>query len=101
METGAAHPGFLMIDSPQKNLGRGGGTLDAVIADAVAIDDFYHHLSVWLADRGAKAQLIIADNSPPLLAEGDVVARYSRNEDQPPYGLIEDETSAEPEEVTR
>ncbi|MFJ1610433.1 DNA recombination protein RecN [Streptomyces sp. NPDC088253] len=102
VETGAAHPGFLMIDSPQKNLGHGGGgTLDAVIADAVAIDDFYHHLSVWLAARGAKAQLIIADNSPPLLAEGDVVARYSRNEDQPPYGLIEDETSAEPEEVTR
>ncbi|MER6354655.1 DNA recombination protein RecN [Streptomyces sp. NPDC001634] len=99
VETSAAHPGFLMIDSPQKNLGHGVGTLDAVIADAVAIDDFYHHLSVWLADRGAKAQLIIVDNSPPLLAEGSVVARYSRNEDQPPYGLIEDETSAEPEEA--
>lgn len=95
IETGAAHPGFLMIDSPQKNLGHGGGgTLDAVFADAVAIDDFYHHLSTWLANRGAQAQLIIADNSPPLLAEGDVVVRYSRSEDRPPYGLIEDETSA-------
>ncbi|MET7714834.1 DNA recombination protein RecN [Streptomyces sp. NPDC005407] len=94
-ETGAAHPGFLMIDSPQKNLGHGGGgTLDAVIADAVTIDDFYHHLSTWLADRGTGAQLIIADNSPPLLAEGYVVVRYSRSEDRPPYGLIEDETSA-------
>lgn len=98
VETGAAHPGFLMIDSPQKNLGHG-GTLDAVIADAVAIDDFYHHLSVWLANRGSRAQLIVVDNSPPLLAEGNVVARYSRNEDQPPYGLIEDETSAEAEEA--
>ncbi|MDX3528942.1 DNA recombination protein RecN [Streptomyces sp. ID05-39B] len=97
VETGAAHPGFLMIDSPQKNLGHG-GTLDAVIADAVTIDDFYHHLSTWLSERGAKAQLIVVDNSPPLLAEGSVVARYSRNEDQPPYGLIEDETSAEAEE---
>lgn len=36
VETGTAHPGFLMIDSPQKNLGHGVGTLDAVIADAVA-----------------------------------------------------------------
>ncbi|RSO10044.1 DNA recombination protein RecN [Streptomyces sp. WAC 06783] len=98
METNAAHPGFLMIDSPQKNLGHG-GTLDAVIADAVAIDDFYRHLTVWLAERGTTAQLIIVDNSPPLLAEGNVVARYSRNEERPPYGLIEDETSTDTEET--
>jgi hypothetical protein len=96
VEVGAAHPGFLMIDSPQKNLGHG-GTFDAVIADAVAIDDFYRHLSVWLADRGSRAQLIIADNSPPPSAESSVVVRYSRNENRPPYGLIEDETSAEAE----
>ncbi|MEU3310950.1 hypothetical protein [Nocardiopsis sp. NPDC006832] len=96
VEVGAAHPGFLMIDSPQKNLGHG-GTRDAVIADAVAIDDFYRHLSVWLADRGSQAQLIIADNSPPPSVEGSVVVRYSRNENRPPYGLIEDETSAEEE----
>ncbi|MEV7238065.1 DNA recombination protein RecN [Streptomyces sp. NPDC051020] len=100
VETGAAHPGFLMIDSPQKNLGHG-GTLDAVIADAVAIDDFYHHLSNWLADRGATAQLIVVDNSPPLIVEGDVVVRYSRAEDRPPYGLIEDETSAEDQKASR
>jgi hypothetical protein len=93
-ELGAAHPGFLMIDSPQKNLGHG-GTLDVTIADAVTIDDFYHHLSTWLAERGSGAQLIIADNSPPLIAEGDVVVRYSRSEDRPPYGLIDDETSSE------
>ncbi|MFE7368422.1 coiled-coil domain-containing protein [Streptomyces anulatus] len=96
VEEGAAHPGFLMIDSPQKNLGHG-GTLDAVIADAVAIGDFYQDLSRWLADRGSRAQLIIADNSPPPLVENDVVVRYSRNEDRPPYGLIEDETSADEE----
>jgi hypothetical protein len=83
-----------MIDSPQKNLGHG-GTLDVTIADAVTIDDFYHHLSTWLAERGSGAQLIIADNSPPLIAEGGVVVRYSRSEDRPPYGLIDDETSSE------
>ncbi|KOU47876.1 DNA recombination protein RecN [Streptomyces sp. MMG1522] len=96
VEEGAAHPGFLMIDSPQKNLGHG-GTLDAVIADAVAIDDFYRHLFLWLADRGSRAQLIVADNSPPPLVEDNVVVRYSRNENRPPYGLIEDETSADDE----
>lgn len=96
VEEGAAHPGFLMIDSPQKNLGHG-GTLDAVIADAVAIGDFYRHLSLWLADRGSRAQLIVADNSPPPLVENDVVVRYSRNEGRPPYGLIEDETSTDEE----
>ncbi|MFE1824876.1 DNA recombination protein RecN [Streptomyces anulatus] len=96
VEEGAAHPGFLMIDSPQKNLGHG-GTLDAVIADAVAIGDFYQHLSRWVADRGSRAQLIVADNSPPPLVENDVVVRYSRNEDRPPYGLIDDETSTDEE----
>ncbi|RGD56410.1 DNA recombination protein RecN [Kitasatospora xanthocidica] len=104
-ETGAAHPGFLMIDSPQKNLGHG-GVYDAVIADAVSIGDFYHHLSTWLAGRGATAQLIIADNSPPPLVENHVVVRYSRREDLPPYGLIDDETEsprthARPEPVQR
>jgi len=91
VETGASHPGFLMIDSPQKNLGHGGAR-DAVIADAVSIDDFYRHLLAWLADHGSEAQLIIADNSPPELVEDHVIVRYSRDEEQPPYGLIEDET---------
>ncbi|WP_042379926.1 hypothetical protein [Streptacidiphilus melanogenes] len=83
-----------MIDSSQKDLGQG-GTLDATIADAVTIDDFYHHLSTWLAERGLGAQVIIADNSPPLIVEDDVVVRCSRSEDRPPYGLIDDETSSE------
>ncbi|MFE5811637.1 hypothetical protein [Streptomyces sp. NPDC056491] len=83
VETSAAHPGFLMIDNPQKNLAHG-ATRDAAIADASAINDFYHHLATWLAEQGAGAQVIIVDNSPPSLAEGSVVVRYSRNEDRPP-----------------
>ncbi|MEU9377199.1 DNA recombination protein RecN [Streptomyces sp. NPDC048255] len=94
VETSAAHPGFLMIDSPQKNLGHG-ATRDAVIADAIAIDDFYRHLTSWLAEQGAGAQVIIVDNSPPTLVEDNVVVRYSRNEDRPPYGLIDDETATD------
>ncbi|MDX3537882.1 hypothetical protein PV721_26700 [Streptomyces sp. MB09-01] len=89
-----------MIDSPQKNLGHGGGgTVEQVIADAVATDDFYHHLSSWLADHGTGAQLIVADNSPPLLAAGEVVVRFTRDDSRPPYGLIDDETAAEAEQV--
>ncbi|MFJ7527944.1 hypothetical protein ACIQ1S_23825 [Streptomyces griseus] len=71
-----------------------------MIADAVAIGDFYQHLSHWLADRGSRAQLIVADNRPPPLVENDVVVCYSRNEERPPYGLIEDETSADEEAET-
>lgn len=91
VEKGAAHPGFLMIDSPQKNLGHG-GTRDSVIADAVSIDDFYRFLRQWLQDHEDTAQVIIADNSPPDLVEENVIIRFSRDEEHPPYGLIDDET---------
>ncbi|MFD8302869.1 DNA recombination protein RecN [Streptomyces sp. NPDC059690] len=91
VEKGAAHPGFLMIDSPQKNLGHG-GTRDSLIADAVSIDDFYRFLRQWLQDRGDTAQVIVADNSPPDLVQENVIVRFSRDEEHPPYGLIDDET---------
>jgi hypothetical protein len=34
----------------------------------------------------------VADNAPPPEAEADVIVRFSRRPDQPPYGLIDDET---------
>ncbi|MET9694142.1 hypothetical protein ABZY81_37900 [Streptomyces sp. NPDC006514] len=34
-------------------------------------------------------------HSPPLPVEDNVVVRYSRSGDRPPYGLIDDETTAE------
>lgn len=89
-EEGSAHPGFLLIDSPQKNLGQGGDR-DAEFADRVTVDDFYTHLRRWLSSSGHGAQIIVVDNSPPGLADDDTVVRYSRRADQPPYGLIEDE----------
>ncbi|SDM87403.1 hypothetical protein SAMN04488074_12865 [Lentzea albidocapillata subsp. violacea] len=91
-ETSAAHPGFLMIDSPQKNLGQGGNR-DAEFADSVAVADFYQHLHTWLAGPGRGAQVFVVDNSPPASADSDVVVRFSRKEDQPPYGLVSDETA--------
>lgn len=91
-ETGSAHPGFLMIDSPQKNLGQGGDR-DAEFADSIAVTDFYQHLHTWLTGPGQGTQIIIVDNAPPTSADSDIVVHYSRREDQPPYGLIDDEVS--------
>ncbi len=91
-EHGSAHPGFLLIDSPQKNLGQG-GVRDAEFADSVAVADFYRHLHEWLAGRGQGAQIVVVDNAPPTSVDDNVVVRYSRRADQPPYGLIEDEVS--------
>jgi hypothetical protein len=90
-ESGASHPGRLMIDSPQENLGHGTGR-DTLIEDAVSTDDFYQHLTQWLARHGNGAQVIVADNSPPELIEDRVIVRFSRDESEPPYGLIDDET---------
>lgn len=91
-ESRAAHPGFLMIDSPQKNLGQG-GERDAEFADSVTVSDFYRHLHNWLSGPGAGAQVFVVDNAPPAVADQDVAVRFTRRTDQPPYGLINDETS--------
>jgi hypothetical protein len=89
-ESGGAHPGFLFLDSPQKNLGQ--TDRDAEFADSITIADIYRHLHTWLAGAGAGAQVVIADNAPPAEADDDVIVRFSRRLDQPPYGLIDDET---------
>jgi hypothetical protein len=77
-ETRSSHPGFLLLDSPQKNLG--------------GADSLYRHLHAWLAGRGAGAQIVVADNAPPPQTDGDVVVRFTRHPDRPPYGLIDDDT---------
>ena len=88
-ERSASHPGFLMIDSPQKNLG--GPNRDEEFADAVAVEDFYAHLRSWLAGAGLGAQVIVVDNNPPEDVTDNIVAFFSRDPVRPPYGLIEDE----------
>lgn len=87
-ESRSSHPGFLMLDSPQKNLGVAGD-----LADSLTIERIYRHLEQWLAGRGVGAQIVVADNAPPPTAADDVVVRFSRRPEQPPYGLIDDETS--------
>jgi hypothetical protein len=53
----------------------------------------YKHLHDWLAGPGLGAQIVVVDNPPPVSVDHDIVVRFSRRADQPPYGLIEDEVS--------
>ncbi|MBO0868769.1 MAG: DNA recombination protein RecN [Micromonosporaceae bacterium] len=95
-ESRSSHPGFLLLDSPQKNLGQtggGAGTDDpgGETTDGATADRIYRHLYRWLAGRGQGAQVVLADNVPPPIAAGDVIVRFSRRPDRPPYGLIDDD----------
>ncbi|WP_019145077.1 ATP-binding protein [Aeromicrobium massiliense] len=89
-ETGAAHPGILMIDTPQKNLG--GKADDTEFADIHLVEALYDHIVDWLTGAGAGAQVIIVDNTPPSNAEEYVRVRYTRDPNTPPFGLIANET---------
>ncbi|MEV0929116.1 hypothetical protein ACIBMX_03065 [Streptomyces phaeochromogenes] len=97
-EEDGRHPGFLLIDSPQKNLapeGRKSG--DSEISDSVAgviVNKVYAHLRNWLSNAGEGAQVIVIDNVPPAAVEDFVCVRFSGDPEKPPYGLIDDATSA-------
>jgi hypothetical protein len=91
-ESRSSHPGFLLLDSPQKNLGRT-GYRDGHVADTATIDRIYRHLTEWLTGPGLGAQVVVADNAPPPATDAHVIVRFTRRPDQPPYGLIDDETT--------
>lgn len=90
-EQQAAHPGFLMIDSPQKSLGGYAAADDTEFSDAALVERFYRHLLRWLSGAGAGAQVIIVDNTPPPIADPHVVVRFTRDPNVPRFGLIDDE----------
>jgi hypothetical protein len=92
-EDDGAHPGLLMIDSPQKNLVPATGTPgDDYQAPAIA-RGVYEHLIAWATSTAAVGtQLIVVDNEPPASVDDFVVVRYTGDPDVPPYGLIDDAT---------
>lgn len=90
-EDDANAPGFLVIDSPQKNLGA--TQTDPDFRDAQLVDHVYNHVTTWLSGNGHGAQIIFIDNTPPALAAEDVVVRFTGNPDLHPYGLIHNATS--------
>ena len=93
VEQGQAHPGFLMIDSPQKNLMPESSADGDEFADPAIPRRVWQHIIDWSHSMGAAAQLIIVDNLPPDTANDHVVVRYSGRTEEPPYGLIDDETA--------
>jgi hypothetical protein len=52
----------------------------------------WDHLVSWADGAGRQAQLIVVDNRPPARARPAIVVAYSRRADEPPYGLIDNET---------
>jgi hypothetical protein len=92
-ETNSSHPGFLMIDTPQKNLG--GAAADTEFADIRLIERFYEHVEGWLAGPGVGAQVIFVDNTPPSNVADNVVVRYTRDPDTHPFGLIDNEIGSD------
>jgi len=92
IETERPHPGFLMIDSPQANLKPlGEGDFDEFSTDEIG-GRLWHHLASWSSDRGRDAQLIVVDHRPPPEVAGAKVVTFSGRVDEPPYGLITNET---------
>ena len=90
-EQGAHHPGFLLIDTPQKNLGGAAAADDEAFADVRLVERFYGHLISWLNKAGRGAQVMVVDNTPPPVAEPFVVRHYTRDPDHGMYGLIDNE----------
>ncbi|CAI3804408.1 hypothetical protein [Pseudarthrobacter sp. MM222] len=106
-EQGSGHPGFVIVDSPQKNLVPGavtapttpdpgaddGGAEIGLLITARSrniVENIYRHVVSWLAKHPG-AQIIFVDNQPPSVADQHIVVRYSQSPDDPPYGLIENE----------
>jgi hypothetical protein len=92
VEVGASHPGFLLIDGPQKGLTPTQDTKADEYSDPAIADRMWHTLARVSSELGSGAQLIVVDNLPSTRVADDVVVRYSGKGDQPPYGLIDNET---------
>lgn len=90
VEEGLPHPGFLIIDSPQKNLSPD-AVGDTDFLDPKIVESMWSHMTRW-CENHPQAQLIVVDNTPPALVGDHVIVRFSRDPALPPYGLISDET---------
>ena len=89
IELGEKHPGFLLIDSPQQGLAQPD---ERYQSEQIRVN-VWNHLLEWSRGVGATAQIIVAENTPPAIADDTVVVRYGGRYGPPPYGLIDNETS--------
>jgi hypothetical protein len=95
VEHGSPHPGFMMVDMPQKNLAPKHGEEPDEYADPAIVLRMYQHLMGW-AGQHPQAQIILVDHEPPESAQHHEVVRYTRRADLSPYGLIDDAVEEDP-----
>lgn len=65
VDTGASHPGFLLIDSPQKGLTPAPGAPVDEYADPAIADRVWRTLARVATEIGSTGQLIVVGNAPP------------------------------------
>jgi hypothetical protein len=92
LEIGGPHPGFLMIDSPQKNLRPREGEGRDEFSDEAIAGLVWDRLLQVTGRESRDGQLIVVDNRPPQQVHSAVVVEYSARPERPPYGFIDNET---------
>jgi hypothetical protein len=93
ISTGAAHPGFIMIDGPQTHLTPTSENQLDEFADPAIVHRVWQRLETLGNQLNGAGQVIVVDNAPPPAVNPAVVVRYSGRPERPPYGLIDNETS--------
>ncbi|MFC2066858.1 hypothetical protein ACFLUO_07425 [Chloroflexota bacterium] len=59
--------------------------------DTKIVEGLYQHFIQKVTEFDNAAQWIIVDNEPPSIAEDYIGVRFTRDKNNPPYGLIDDE----------
>jgi hypothetical protein len=88
VELGHAHPGFLLIDSPQQALAQAD---EEYQSEQIRLN-VWNYLIGWSQGAGLATQVVIADNTPPAVADETITVRFGGKYGPPPYGLIDNET---------
>jgi hypothetical protein len=52
----------------------------------------WNYLIGWSQGAGLATQVVIADNTPPAVADETITVRFGGKYGPPPYGLIDNET---------
>jgi len=91
IENDGSHPGFVMIDTPQKNLGTYVRPGDEQFGDRKIVEGFYQHVLDFVSKNRENVQILIADNTPPDIAREFIKIQFSGDPKYPPCGLIDDE----------
>jgi len=84
------HPGFLMVDSPQKNIGVKAKDSEKDFGDIRIVDGIYQEM-LDICSQYDNTQIIVVDNEPPEYLNNYVTIRFTGRKGNYPYGFIDDE----------